>query len=108
MNSTLKTIVVALALAVPAVPALADGFFGGFTTQGDSMDPYLDETGFSLFKVNIAFAGNTPEAVKHFYAGLKKGQQHSITVGCREVLSDNAYLQNTTVWAFCRNLRAAG
>ncbi len=106
LTRTIAALMVAAGVA-GVQPVLADGL-GGFTTQGDSMDPYLDETGFSLFKVNVAFAGNTPAAVKHFYAGLTKGQQHSITVGCREVLSDNAYLQNTTVWAFCRNLHAAG
>jgi hypothetical protein len=106
MTTTWK--IVALALGVAATtPAFADGFFGGFTTQGESMDPYLDETGFSLFKVNVAHAGNTPAAVKQFYAGLAKGQQHSLTVGCREVLSDGAYRQNLTVTMFCRNLTAS-
>jgi hypothetical protein len=95
----------AVAFASPV--ALADGM-AGFTHQGDTMDPILDETGYSLFRVNVAFAGNTPAAVRHFYAGLTGAQRHSIDVGCREVLSDGAYAVNTTVTMFCRNLRSAG
>jgi hypothetical protein len=106
MTTTWKLVALALSVAA-ATPAFADGFFGGFTTQGESMDPYLDETGFSLFHVNVAYAGNTPAAVKQFYAALKPGQKHSIDVGCREVLADHAYGQNLTVTMFCRNLKAS-
>jgi hypothetical protein len=100
------SLLVGISGLAPAV-ALADGMTG-FTQQGDTMDPILDETGYSLFRVNVAFAGNTPAAVRHFYAGLTGAQRHSIDVGCREVLSDGAYAVNTTVTMFCRNLRTAG
>ncbi len=78
----------------------------GFVGSEDTGDPFTDESGVPIFGFNIAFAGFTPAAVKHFVAGLNAQQKHSVKIGCNQVLRDPAYSQNTTVFDFCRNLRS--
>ncbi len=78
----------------------------GFAASEATGDPLTDETGVPIFGFNIGFAGNTTAAVKHFVAGLNATQKHSVQVGCNEVLRDPALSGNTTVFAFCRNLRS--
>jgi hypothetical protein len=76
------------------------------TSSTTTMDPATDETGFQIFGFNIAFAGNTPDAVKNFVSGLTPDQQQSASVGCGEVLSDSTLSFNTTVVSFCKNLNS--
>jgi hypothetical protein len=82
------------AMAAPAFPG------GGFT------DTFEEDSGFAIFGFNIAFAGNTPAAVKHFVAGLNATQKRSVQIGCNAVLRDPSLAQSATVFDFCRNYRS--
>ncbi len=72
-------------------------------TPDASLDASTDTTGFRTFGFSIAFAGNTPDAVKNFVAGLTPDQQRSVNVGCASVLDDASMASNTTVVSFCHN-----
>lgn len=91
--------VLAAAMLAGAARAETPYVPGGFT------DTFDEDSGFAIFGFNIAFAGNTPAAVKHFVAGLNATQKHAVQIGCNEVLRDPG-TQNATVFDFCRNLRS--
>ncbi len=94
-----------LALSVAALLTLGSSAMA-VQPNSNVFDPTLDETGFQTFGVNIAFAGNTPEAVKNFVAGLTPDQQQRISTGCGDVLSDATMARNFTVTSFCKNLNS--
>lgn len=71
-----------------------------------SVTPATDETGFQIFGFDIAYAGNTPEAVRNFVDGLTPQQQQAASTGCSEVLSDASLAANATVVSFCKNLNS--
>ncbi len=100
-----------LAASIVAATIVVGGAAGavpwaGFTADNNNLDPLTDETGFPIFGFNIAYAGNTPAAVKHFVAGLNATQKRSVALGCNQVLRDPDMAGNTTVFQFCRNLRS--
>jgi hypothetical protein len=71
------------------------------------MDPATDQTGAAIFGFTIANAGNTPEAVQQFLAGLTPEQRQSVQTGCTDVLKDGSLQSNTTVVTFCHNATAS-
>jgi hypothetical protein len=76
------------------------------TTTQDANAPVLpemDPSGFTFFGFDIEGAGNTPDAVKSFIAGLTPEQQRNVDVGCSNVLSDPSLATNTSVVQFCHN-----
>jgi hypothetical protein len=104
---TTRSIIAVTAVAVGLANGTAmAGPFSGFVGMDEQVDPFTEDSGFAIFGFNIAFAGNTPEAVKHFVAWLNATQKHSVQVGCNEVLRSSPVSVNSTVFEFCRNYRS--
>jgi hypothetical protein len=101
--------IIALSLAAMfagGASALAEEVSTTTNTTSDTMilDPATDQTGAAIFGFDISHAGNTPDAVQQFLAGLSPDQQQSVQTGCVDVLKDAAVQQNSTVVMFCHNV----
>jgi hypothetical protein len=93
------------AVSVVALLAFSGAALAAEATTNDqgSQDIKLDATGKIALGVDISGAGNTPDSVKAYVAGLSADQQTGITNGCKEVQA-SAATSNADVLTFCNNL----
>jgi hypothetical protein len=88
------------ALSVVAVLAVGGSALAANATTNGSAN---DDTGMASLGVDITGAGNTPDSVNSFVAGLSTVQQSGLRNGCQGIAADPTNA-NPKVVSFCTNL----
>ncbi|MEJ0013562.1 MAG: hypothetical protein WDM94_13265 [Bauldia sp.] len=96
----------ALFTIAAAATSFAEDVTPAATDNSESTSANTDLTGRAVLGIDISNAGNTPETVQNFFAGLSSDDQTGLRATCSRVLSDGSAVGNLGVIQFCQNLQA--